>query len=97
MEYRPNIKLQPNVENNVFELLNQQAGFDPLTPGVALRIQNKAGVPIFVHETDGPTSSFDGGEGIYYTGWTTDTDENAPGVKITFKGKSEITVGVKVL
>ena len=97
MASRPNITIQPGQVNDVFELLNAQQGWDNVPVGTALFIQNKAGVPIFVHETAGEPTSFDGGIGIYYTGWGVETDADAPGVKITFKGTSDITVGVKVI
>ncbi|WP_368485305.1 hypothetical protein ABZP26_02010 [Pseudoalteromonas sp. SD03] len=94
---RPNITVKPNIANDVIALLNAQQGWDAVPVGTALFIQNKGSVPIFVHETAGEPTSFDGGIGIYYTGWGIETDADAPGVKITFKGTSDITVGVKVI
>ncbi|QGJ84365.1 hypothetical protein [Pseudoalteromonas phage XCL1123] len=50
MVTRPNIKLQPNVDNDVYALLNAQAGYPAVTVGTVLRIQNKGGSDVYIHE-----------------------------------------------
>ena len=51
MATRPNIKLQPNVDNDVYALLNAQVGYPAVTVGDSLRIQNKGVLPVYIHES----------------------------------------------
>jgi len=50
MATRPNIKLLPNVDNDVYALLNAQAGYPAVNVGDSLRIQNKGVLPVYIHE-----------------------------------------------
>lgn len=48
---RPDIKIQPSVDNDIYALLNAQAGFDAVDVGDPLCIQNKSGFPIYIHQS----------------------------------------------
>lgn len=50
MATRPNIKILKGVDNDVYALLNAQTGYPPVTVGDVLRIQNKGGSNIYIHE-----------------------------------------------
>lgn len=81
MATRPNIKLQPNVDNDVYVLLNEQAGYPAVNVGDSLRIQNKGALPVYIHESTASIEK-DGGttldKGIQAT-----TMQGAPGVIAT--------------
>lgn len=48
---RPDIQIQPGVDNDIYALLNAQAGFDAVDIGDPLCIQNKSGFPIYIHQS----------------------------------------------
>lgn len=50
MATRPNIKLQSGIDNDIYALLNAQDGQSTVTIGDALRVQNKCGVNVYIHE-----------------------------------------------
>lgn len=60
MATRPNIKLLKGVDNDVYALLNAQAGYPAVTVGDVLRIQNKGGSNVYIHESLS-SDSVDGG------------------------------------
>jgi hypothetical protein len=48
---RPDIQIQPGVDNDIYALLNAQAGFDSVDIGDPLCIQNKSGFPVYIHQS----------------------------------------------
>lgn len=60
MATRPNIKILKGVDNDVYALLNAQAGYPVVTVGDSLRIQNKGGSDVYIHEAL-TSDSIDGG------------------------------------
>ena len=81
MATRPNIKLLPNVDNDVYALLNAQAGYPAVTVGDSLRIQNKGSLPVYIHE-DTASAEKDGGTSLPQY-WQATTRQGAPGVIAT--------------
>lgn len=48
---RPDIQIQPGVDNDIYALLNAQIGFDAVDIGDPLCIQNKSGFPVYIHQS----------------------------------------------
>ncbi len=93
MATRPNITLQPNVDNDVYALLNAQEGYPTVTVGTALRIQNKGGANVYIHEA---TASIEknGGFTVPVT-WQTTTEDGAAGVIATCL-VNEVVINVEI-
>lgn len=81
MATRPNIKLIPGEDNDVYALLNAQAGQDPVTVGAPLRIQNKGSTNVYIHEGT-ETYEINGGTTVP-TNWQATTSDSAAGVIAT--------------
>lgn len=94
MATRPNIKLQPNVDNDVYALLNAQAGYHAVTAGTALRIQNKGSLPVYIHESTSSAEK-DGGTTLD-SGIQATTETDSPGVIATCL-VSEGVINVEVI
>lgn len=58
---RPDIIILPNQDNDVYSLLNAQVGYPPVAVGSRLRIQNKSGQEVYLHQTDQVVTDFVGG------------------------------------
>ena len=94
MATRPNIKLQPNVDNDVYALLNAQEGYPAVTVGAALRIQNKGSLPVYIHEATASVEKDGGTTAPQY--WQVTTEANAAGVIATCL-VSEGVINVEVI
>jgi len=81
MATRPNITLAPGVENDVYALLNAQVGYPTVTVGQSLRIQNKGGSDVYIHES-GSIAEITGGTTLP-TYWQATTIDGASGVIAT--------------
>lgn len=94
MATRPNITLQPNFDNDVYALLNAQAGYPAVTVGAPLRIQNKGGSNVYIHEA---TASIEksGGTTLPVT-WQATTKDGAAGVIATCL-VNEAVINVEVI
>ena len=93
MATRPNIKLLPNVDNDVYELLNEQTGYPAVTVGDSLRIQNKGSLPVYIHEATASIEK-DGGTTVP-SEWQSTKKQGAPGVIATclvFEGVINVEV-----
>ena len=92
MATRPNINILKGVDNDVYALLNAQAGYPAVTVGAPLRIQNKGGSDVYIQE--GLASiEVDGGTTLP-TNWQATTAENATGVIATCISNGVINVEV---
>lgn len=92
---RPDIFIQPGVDNDVYALLNAQVGQPAVTVGDKLRIQNKSGLPIYIHQTDQVVTDFVGGTRLPRN-WQSETDDGILGCKLTVTSQ-EARVHVEVL
>jgi len=92
---RPDIIVKPNKDNDLIALLNEQAGFDAVTVGTVLRIQNKSDNYVYVQQSDQVTTEFDSGTELKRS-WQTETDAAALGVRVSCGGK-ESTISVEVV
>ncbi len=92
MATRPSIQLQPGVDNDIYTLLNAQAGYPAVTVGDPLRIQNKSGKDIYIHE--GLASIEPKGGVTLPKYWQACTKEGAAGVIATCDGEGVINVEV---
>lgn len=92
---RPDIKIIANQDNDVYALLNAQAGFPSVAVGDKLRIQNKSNTYIYVHQTDQIVTDFAGGTTLKPTCQTV-TDDGLLGCKVTMPNGSGI-IQVEVL
>ena len=94
MATRPNITLQPNVDNDVYALLNAQVGYPAVTVGASLRIQNKGSLPVYIHEATSSVEK-DGGTTLE-RGIQATTETDAVGVIATCL-VSEGVINVEVI
>ena len=92
MATRPSIQLQPGVDNDIYTLLNAQAGFPPVTSGDSLRIQNKSGKDVYIHE--GLASIELKGGTTLPKYWQATTAQGSAGVIATCEGQGVINVEV---
>ena len=87
MATRPNIKILKGVDNDVYALLNAQVAEYPdlnlpaVTVGTALRIQNKGGSDVYIHEAAASIET-DGGSTLP-SYWQATTATGAAGVIAT--------------
>ena len=87
MATRPNINISKGVDNDVYALLNAQVAQYPdlnlpaVTVGSPLRIQNKGGSTVYIHEAVA-SIEVDGGTTVP-TNWQTTTADGAAGVIAT--------------
>lgn len=79
---RPDITILPNVDNDVYALLNAQAGEPAVTVGAKLRIQNKSDQAVYIHQTDQVVTDFTGGTRLPVN-WQSVTDDGILGCKAT--------------
>lgn len=77
---RPDITILPNQENDIYALLNAQAGHPAVTVGAKLRIQNKSGQAVYIHQTDQAVTDFVGGTRLPVD-WQLTTDDAILGCK----------------
>lgn len=92
---RPDIIVSPNQDNDLIALLNAQAGFDAVTVGTVLRIQNKSDNFVYVQQSDQVTTEFSSGTELQRS-WQTETDAAALGVRVSCGGK-ECVISVEVV
>lgn len=92
MATRPNINISKGVDNDVYALLNAQAGYTPVTVGAPLRIQNKGGSTVYIHEAT-ESIEIDGGT-TTPTNWQSTTADGAVGVIATCIADGVINVEV---
>ncbi len=92
MATRPNIKISKGVDNDVYALLNAQAGYPAVTVGTPLRIQNKGGPDVYIHEAT-ESIEIDGGT-TTPTNWQSTTTDGAAGVIATCIADGVINVEV---
>lgn len=91
---RPDIFIQPSVDNDIYALLNAQAGQPSVTVGDKLRIQNKSGLPIYIHQTDQAVTDFVGGTRLPVD-WQLTTDDAILGCKasvVSTTGRLQVEV-----
>lgn len=79
---RPDITILPGQDNDLYALLNAQAGQPAVTVGDKLRIQNKSGQEVYIHQTDQVVTDFVGGTRLPVNKQTC-TDDGALGCKAT--------------
>lgn len=79
---RPDITILPGQDNDLYALLNAQAGQPAVTVGDKLRIQNKSGQEVYVHQTDQAVTNYTGGTRLPVN-WQTTTDDGIAGCKAT--------------
>lgn len=92
MATRPNINISKGVDNDVYALLNAQAGYPAVTVGAPLRIQNKGGSTVYIHEAT-ESIEIDGGT-TTPTNWQSTTTDGAAGVIATCIADGVINVEV---
>lgn len=98
MATRPNIKISKGVDNDVYALLNAQVAQYPalnlpaVTVGAPLRIQNKGGSTVYIHEAT-ESIEIDGGT-TTPTNWQSTTTDGAAGVIATCIADGVINVEV---
>lgn len=92
---RPDIIIKPNKDNDLIALLNEQAGFDAVTVGTVLRIQNKSDNYVYVQQSDQVTTEFSSGTELKRS-WAVETDAAALGVRVSCGGR-ECKIGVEVV
>lgn len=92
MATRPNINISKGVDNDVYALLNAQAGYPAVTVGAPLRIQNKGGATVYIHEAT-ESIEIDGGT-TTPTNWQSTTTDGAAGVIATCIADGVINVEV---
>ena len=81
MATRPNINISAGIDNDVYALLNAQAGQPAVTVGAALRIQNKGSTNVYIHEGT-EKYEINGGTTVP-TDWQIDTSDAPAGVIAT--------------
>jgi len=93
---RPDIYITPKQDNDIYALLNAQAGFPAVTVGAKLRIQNKGSAKIYIHQSDETVTDFAGGTSLP-SPWQSFTDDGILGCKVTAIGDISGLVQVEVL
>ena len=91
---RPDITILPNQDNDIYALLNAQSGQPAVTIGDKLRIQNKSGQAVYIHQTDQVVTDYVGGTRLPVD-WQSVTDDGLLGCKATIttdKGRLQVEV-----
>ena len=92
MATRPNIKISKGVDNDVYALLNEQSGYPAVTVGSPLRIQNKGGPDVYIHEASESIET--AGGTTVHANLQTITSDSAVGVIATCIANTVINVEV---